>query len=282
MEWPSTTETSKIQVVNNNRYKVSVCDWMMLKRQKVGAMQLAQEVGADGLELDMGSLGKRVSFDNKFTEKQFQELFISECNRVGIQFSSIAMSGFYGQSFANRDNYEQLIDECIATMLALGVKVAFLPLGNQSDLAKNPELYPIILERMKVVAKKAEKAGVVIGIETSLDAKREAKLIDEIGSPAVRSYVNFSSILKRNGDIIKELKTLGKDRIIQIHASNTDGHWLENDPAINMPEVKKTLDKMGWSGWLVIERSRDTTDVHNVKKNFGANANYLKSVFQQK
>nr|WP_255493389.1 TIM barrel protein [Dysgonomonas sp. HDW5B] len=230
----------------------------------------------------MGSLGKRVSFDNKFTEKQFQELFISECNRVGIQLSSIAMSGFYGQSFANRDNYEQLIDECIATMQALGVKVAFLPLGNQSDLAKNPELYPIILERMKVVAKKAEKAGVVIGIETSLDAKREAKLIDEIGSPAVRSYVNFSSILKRNGDIIKELKTLEKDRIIQIHASNTDGHWLENDPAINMPEVKKTLDKMGWSGWLVIERSRDTTDVHNVKKNFGANANYLKSVFQQK
>lgn len=192
------------------------------------------------------------------------------------------MSGFYGQSFANRDNYEQLIDECIATMQALGVKVAFLPLGNQSDLAKNPELYPIILERMKVVAKKAENAGVVIGIETSLDAKGEAKLIDEIGSPAVRSYVNFSSILKRNGDIIKELKTLGKDRIIQIHASNTDGHWLENDPAINMPEVKKTLDKMGWNGWLVIERSRDTTDVHNVKKNFGANANYLKSVFQQK
>lgn len=282
MAWPSVTETSEIQVINNNRYKISVCDWMMLKRQKVGAMQLAQEVGADGLELDMGSLGKRVSFDNKFTEKHFQELFISECNRVGIQLSSIAMSGFYGQSFANRDNYEQLIDECIATMQALGVKVAFLPLGNQSDLAKNPELYPIILERLKVVAKKAEKAGVIIGIETSLDAKGEAKLIDKIGSPSVRSYVNFSSILKRNGDIIKELKTLGKDRIIQIHASNTDGHWLKNDPAINMPEVKKTLDKMGWSGWLVIERSRDTADVHNVKKNFGANANYLKSIFQQK
>ena len=134
---------------------------------------------------------------------------------------------------------------------------------------------------LKVVARKAETAGVVIGIETTLKAKEEAKLIDKIKSPAIKSYVNFSSILKRNGNIIKDLKTLGKDRIIQIHASNTDGFWLENDPAIDMAEIKKTLDKMGWSGWLVVERSRDVNDVHNVKKNYGANVRYLKSVFQK-
>lgn len=280
MEWPSLTETAEIQVVNNQRYKVSVCDWMMLKRQKVGAMELAKSIGADGLELDMGGLGKRVSFDNKLTEKHFQEMFIAECNRLGIQYSSLAMSAFYGQSFAKRDNYEQLIDECIATMKAMGIKVAFLPMGNQSDLVKEPELYNTVVERLKVVAKKAESAGVVIGIETTLTAKEEAKLIDKINSPSIKSYVNFSSIIKRNGNIIKDLKTLGKDRIIQIHASNTDGYWLENDPAINMPEIKKTLDKMGWSGWLVVERSRDTNDVHNVKKNYGANVRYLKQVFQ--
>lgn len=280
MKWPSLKETKEIQVVNNHRYKVSVCDWMMLKRQKVGAMELAEELGADGLELDMGGLGKRVSFDNKFTDKHFQELFISECNRLGIELSSIAMSAFYGQSFARRENYEGLIDECIATMKALGVKVAFLPMGNQSDLVKEPELYPVVLERLKVVAKKAEAAGVIIGIETTLPAKEEAKLIDKINSPSIRSYVNFSSILKRGGNIISDLKTLGKNRIIQIHASNTDGYWIENDPALDMKEVKATLDKMGWSGWLVVERSRDAKDVHNVKKNYGANARYLKSVFQ--
>jgi hydroxypyruvate isomerase len=49
---------------------------------------------------------------------------------------------------------------------------------------------------------------------------------------------------------------------------------------INMERVKATLDKMGWSGWLVIERSRDTKDVHNVKWNFSANAAYIKSIFQ--
>ncbi|MDR1884332.1 MAG: family 78 glycoside hydrolase catalytic domain [Prevotella sp.] len=281
MKWPSIKETEEVQVVNDNRYKVSVCDWMMLKRQKIGAIELAREIGADGLELDMGGLGKRISFDNKLTEKHFQKLFISECNRLGIRFSSIAMSAFYGQSFARRENYERLIDECIATMKALGVKVAFLPMGNQSDPVKEPELYPVVLERLKVVAKKAEAAGMIIGIETTLTAKEEARLVDRINSPGIRSYVNFSSILKRGGNIVKELNTLGKDRIVQIHASNTDGFWLENDPAVDMLEIRKTLDKMGWSGWLVVERSRDVKDVHNVKKNYGANVRYLKSVFQK-
>jgi alpha-L-rhamnosidase len=278
-QWSPNLLTEEVQIVNNQRYKVSVCDWMMLKRQKIGAIELAKEIGADGLELDLGGLGKNISFDNKLSDKKQRDLFISECNRLGIQFSSLALSAFYGQSFARRDNYEQLLDECISTMKALNIKVAFLPLGNQSDIVKEPELYPIVLERLKVAAKKAEAAGVVIGIETTLPAKGEAKLLDKINSPAIKSYVNFSSILKRNEDIVKALKTLGKDRIVQIHASNTDGYWIQDDPQLNMAKIKETLDKMGWSGWLVVERSRDTKDVHNVKKNYGANVTYLKRHF---
>lgn len=281
MKWPSATETSAIGVVNNQRYKVSACDWMMLKRQKIGAMQLAAEIGADGLELDMGGLGKRVAFDNKLRDTAFQEQFRAEFNKHGIQLSSIAMSAFYGQSFGKRENYEALIDDCIATMQVMGAKVAFLPLGNATDLKKEPELYQEVVRRLQVAGRKAEAAGVVIGVETNLTAKEEVALLKAVGSPAIKIYVNFSTILKRKGNILKELKTLGKDRIAQIHVSNTDGHWIENDPALDMHKVKQTLDKMGWSGWLVVERSRDTNDVHNVKWNYGANVRYLKSVFQE-
>jgi alpha-L-rhamnosidase len=279
-KWPSSTDKEEINAVNLNRYKVSVCDWMMLKRQKVGAITLAQEIGTDGVEVDMGSLGQRVDFLNNLNDKKTQEQFIAECNRLGMQISSIAMSAFYGQSFATRENYLALTEECIGVMKALKVKVAFLPLTNIPDLTKTPELYSTVLERLKEVAKKAEAAGVVIGIETSLPAKEEAKLIDQVASPSIRSYVNFSNILKRKDDVCKELKTLGKNRIVQIHITNTDGFWLENDPQVKMSKIKGTLDKMGWSGWLVIERSRDTKDVHNVKWNYSANAHYLKKMFQ--
>jgi hypothetical protein len=48
-----------------------------------------------------------------------------------------------------------------------------------------------------------------------------------------------------------------------------------------MKKVKKTLDEMGWSGWLVIERSRDANDPHNVKRNFTANTGYVKTIFEE-
>ncbi|RYD69749.1 MAG: sugar phosphate isomerase/epimerase, partial [Sphingobacteriales bacterium] len=77
-----------------------------------------------------------------------------------------------------------------------------------------------------------------------------------------------------------ELKILGRKNIIQIHATNDDGVWLQNDSKIDLKQIRATLDDMGWSGWLVVERSRDASQPTNVKYNFSANTSYLKSVFQ--
>lgn len=266
--------------IKKNRYKIAVCDWMILKRQKLGAFQRAKDIGADGVEVDMGGLGSRPTFDNKLADPVIRQQFLDEAKRLNLEIASIAMSGFYAQSFAKRDGVERMVQDCIDTMKAMKVKVAFLPLGVQGDLVKYPELRPVIVERLKAIAPKAEEAGVIIGLETALDAKGEVELLKEIGSPAIQIFFNFANPLEAGRDLYKELKILGKDRICQIHCTDKDGVWLQNNTRIDMPKVKKTLDKMGWSGWLVIERSRDANNPRDVVRNFGANAAYLKSVFQ--
>ncbi len=57
--------------------------------------------------------------------------------------------------------------------------------GHPLDLTKFPELRPVIVERLKAAGKQAKAAGVIIGIETSLPAADEVKLLDDIGSPAI-------------------------------------------------------------------------------------------------
>lgn len=264
------------------RYQVGVCDWMILKRQKLGAFQLAKDIGADGLELDMGGLGDRPTFDSKLGEPAVREQFLAKAKELDLRICSIAMSGFYAQSFPGRESVEQPVRDAIDTAKALDVKVIFLPLGVQGDLVKFPELRPAVVERLRAAGRQAEAAGVVIGVETALDAKGEVALLDEIASPAVKSYFNFANALENGRDVCAELRTLGKDRIAQIHASNTDGVWLQNDPQVDLPKIKATLDELGWGGWLVIERSRDATRTKaaDVKFNYGANAAYLKQVFQ--
>lgn len=274
---PASTKKNKEKEL---RYKIAVCDWMILKRQKKGAFQRTYEIGADGLELDMGGLGDRPSFDNKILNPAERRMLKDEIVKYNTQLSSIAMSGFYAQSFAERETVPLMIKDTINSMDLMGVKTAFLPLGVKSDLVKYPKLRPKVIERLKMAADMAEASGVVIGVETAYDAADEVKLLDEIDSPAIKSYFNFANALQNGRDLIHEIKTLGKDRICQIHCTDEDGVWLENNTRINMPEVKKTLDEIGWSGWLVIERSRDANNVRDVVGNYGANTMYLKSIFQ--
>jgi sugar phosphate isomerase/epimerase len=265
---------------SQQRYKVAVIDLMILKRQKISAIPLAREIGADGLELDMGGLGNRETFDSKLADPLVREQFLQQAKASNIEICSLAMTGFYAQSFATRPTYQMMVQDCLDTAKAMQVKVVFLPLGIQGDLLKYPELRVPIVERLKVAGKMAAKAGVVIGIESALDATAELALLKDIGSKAVKSYFNFSNAIKNGRDLQQELKILGKKQIIQIHCTNEDGVWLQNDPKIDLNKVKQTLDEMGWKGWLVVERSRDAKIPREVKQNFSANTRYLKSIFQ--
>ncbi len=265
-----------------NRYKVAACDWMMLKRQKLGSFKLMHELGGDGVEMDMGGLGVRDTFDNKFHHRHFRKLFRETADSLAVLVPSVAMSGFYGQSFLTHHNYKALVEDCLSTMRVMDSKVAYLPLGGiKEDWTKPGPARDELVKRLHVAGVMAEADGLVIGICTPLDAKENIRLLKEIGSPGIKIYYSFQTALDNHRDIISELKTLGKDRICQIHASNTDGVTLDRDTALDMPKIKETLDKMGWSGWLVVERSRDVKEVRNVKKNFGTNIKYLKEVFQK-
>ena len=269
-----------VQVLH--RYKIAVCDWMILKRQKIGSFKLVHELNGDGVELDMGSLGKRETFDNKLRDPHFQQLFRETAREFQLEVPSIAMSGFYGQSFLERANYEELVRECLNAMKVMDAKVAFLPLGGiKAGWEGEPALRAEVVKRLKKVGDMAAAEGLVIGIETQLDAKGDVKLLKEIDSFGIKIYFKFQNALENGRDLCKELKILGKKRICQIHCTDTDGVTLRFNERLDMNKVKKTLDKMGWSGWLVVERSRDKDDVQNVRKNYGTNIEYLKEVFQK-
>jgi len=264
------------------QYQVAACDWMMLKRQKLGEFQLARDIHADGVEMDMGPLGKRVAFDNKLREPQFQQLFRHTADSLGIQVPSIAMSGFFAQSFLKRDNYKELIMDCLQTMQVMGAKVAFLPLGGSGDEWKQPGAeHDEMVRRLCEVGEMAVLLGKVIAIRTQLPARANLSLLKEVGSQGIKIYYNLQDAVDQGIDPCQDMKQLGAKNIAQIHASLTDSVTLDEDPRIDMHRVKKTLDKMKWHGWLVVERSRNADDVRNVRGNYGRNVAYLKEIFQE-
>ena len=263
------------------RYRIGVCDWMVLKRQKLGEFKLAKELGCDGVEMDMGGLGKRDSFDNKMRQPEMARKFKYTADSLGIKIGAIAMSGFYGQSFANKASWRWLIEDCLNTMDIMKSNVAFLPLGGcGKNWTDSIPLRKEIVARLHEVGEMASGRGKVIGIDTPLDAKGNRKLLKEINSQGIKIFYKVQTAVENKLDIPKDIKKLGAENICAIHASNTDGVLLRNDQAVNLQKIKTMLDKLNWEGWLFVERSRDVSDVHNVKRNYGDNVKYLKEVFQ--
>jgi len=263
------------------QYKVGVCDWMILKRQKLGEFTLARQMGCDGIEMDMGGLGQREMFDNKMRNPQEAAHFKHVADSLDIEIGAVAMSGFYAQDLTKRDNYMALAEDCFDTMDRMGgTKVAFLPLGGcgndwSADKVKRAE----IVKRLHHIGEAAMARGKRVGIDTPLDAKGNLRLLKEIKSSGIAIFYKWQTIVENGLDVVKDIKTLGAKNICAIHASNTDGVWLRDDATLDVPKIKKTLDEMGWSGWLFVERSRDTTMVRNVKMNYSANVFFLKEIF---
>ena len=274
--WPCTVSAQQ-------RYRVAACDWMMLKRQKLGEFQLAKDIQADGIEMDMGPLGQRVMFENKLREVHFQQLFRRTADSLGIEVPSMAMSGFFAQNLLKRDNYLDLIDDCLQSMDVMGAKVAFLPLGGSGRewQQAGSEDHREMVSRLHQIGERAKKAGKLVAIRTGLNAQETLCLLKEVKSKGIKVYYNMQDAVDQHLDPCEELQILGCKNVAQIHASLTDSVTLDKDPRIDLHKVKQTLDKMHWKGWLVIERSRNAKDVRNVRGNFGTNVAYLKEIFQE-
>ena len=274
--WPYTVSAQQ-------RYRVAACDWMMLKRQKLGEFQLAKDIQADGIEMDMGPLGQRVMFENKLREVHFQQQFRRTADSLGIEVPSMAMSGFFAQNLLKRDNYLDLIDDCLQSMDVMGAKVAFLPLGGSGREWQQAGTndYREMVSRLHQIGERARKAGKVVAIRTGLNAQETLCLLKEIKSKGIKVYYNLQDAVDQHLNPCEELQILGSKNVAQIHASLTDSVTLDKDPRIDLHKVKQTLDKMHWKGGLVVERSRNAKDVRNVRGNFGTNVAYLKEIFQE-
>lgn len=273
----STAPTSASGV--GQRYKVAASDWMMLKRQRPGALTLAKECGLDGIELDMGPLGKRPDFQNQLRDETFRANYLQQAKALGLEISSLALSAFYGQPIADHPKAEQLCTDWIELIPKVTTRVGFVPVifAKADEPAKGMGKAAGLFKQL---APKAERAGVRLGLNTPLDAAGNERLLNDIGSPAVGIAYNCGEAVDAKRDVYAELQRLGKDRIAQIIPTLSDGVWLEKDQRLDLPRMKQLLDEMGWSGWLVLQRSRDAAKARDVRYNFGANAKYVKSVFQ--
>ena len=255
-------------------YKVGICDWDL--RGSMGnpeCFAVAKELGIQGIQVSY-------TLDGKFTlrnSKENRRLFKEAAKKTNVGFASLAMGLLNSRPFAREADAEEWVSDCLDAMQDLEVDQVLLAFFSAGNLVDKPEDQKSTIEKLKRLAPKAEKLGKILVIESYLNAEDHLKIIDAVGSDAVKVYYDVQNATNMGYDIFREMELLGKKKLIsQLHLKD-DKKRLENS-SIDLKRVRKTLEEIEYFGWLVVESSVEG----DWKESQAANAKFVRSLFEIK
>ncbi len=251
-------------------FKLAVCDWTIGKTTDPGSLEAAKRIGLDGVQVDFGR-GKE---NLPLFDADLQKRFLDEVLRQDIEIASLAMGVLNNIPYKSDPRAERWVAEGIDVCKALGVNVVLLAFFGNGDLRDDEKGKDVVVERLKRVAPKAEKAGVFLGVESWLSAEQHLEIIDRVGSPAVKVYYDVANSNMAGYDIYKEIRQLGKN-ICEFHAKDYDD--LYGKGSIDFERVREAIDDIGYRGWLVMEGTKMPL---GVEESCRYDAEYLRGIFR--
>ncbi|MHC4797256.1 MAG: sugar phosphate isomerase/epimerase family protein, partial [Planctomycetota bacterium] len=123
---------------------------------------------------------------------------------------------------------------------------------------------------------RAEKAGVIVGLENTISAEANMTILEACKSKYVQVYYDVYNLQVSGGkDAIKEIKLLGKENLCEIHFKE-GGNYLGGSGKIDWQAVVNTLKEIGYNNWITLETSSPSKDLISDTKR---NAKYVRNLF---
>jgi sugar phosphate isomerase/epimerase len=113
---------------------------------------------------------------------------------------------------------------------------------------------------LRELGKEAEKAGVLLGLENTISAEDNARIMERSRSKAVQVFYDVGNSTNAGFDPVQEIRWLGKSRICQIHLKDR-GYMGEGK--IDFPAVMRAIADIGYQGFADLETSSPSGSVEN-------------------
>lgn len=258
---------------NKKRFHIGACDWSIGKSSDVGAFALAKEIGLQGLMVNMGSAANNLHLRQTSVQQAFKEASVY----TGVKISSIAIGELNNVPYKQDPRTEQWVWDSIDVAKNLDVPVVLLAFFAKNDLRGDEQGIKEVIRRLKGVAPKAEQAGVILGIESYLDAADHLRIIDAVGSKNIQVYYDFRNTADAGFDPVAEFHKLGKDRICELHMK--ENGMLLGKGTLDWQKIGAAIDESGFygDGWMQIEWAMP--DKADVVDSYKQNFSFLKKHF---
>ena len=276
---PVSCEMSKAKSCGKG-FKIGSCDWTFGKMADVSAFEDAKRYGLDGLQVDFGSAEDELPLRKAEVQQKYREAL----KGGGLEIASLAMVGLGWVPYKSDPRWEQWAGDGIEATKAMGEEVLLFGFFGERDLSTDAEGRQILTSKLKRLAPKAEKAGVIIALESWMSAEQNMEIIDKVGSSAVQVYYDVGNSKNKGYDIYKEIRSLGNEHICQFHAKDY-GADLFGEGDVDFNRVREAIDDIGYRGWIVFEDTtwapKEAVTAEQETK-FRKNIAYLRRVFPRK
>ncbi len=242
------------------RFRVGVTDWNLRQTAKIESVALAKKLGFDGVQI---SIGRKMELN----DKALQQSFLAESKRLGQPLTSLCLDILHVNGLKSDPLGQRWTAEAIPIAKAMGVKVILLPFFGKWALKTQAEM-DFVGDALKEIAPAAQKAGVILGLEDTISARDNVRIMERSKSPAVLTYYDVGNSTQNGFDVIEEIRWLGNKRICEVHLKDNPGYLGQGK--INFTAVVNALVEIGFDKWAQLECDAPSGSVENdMTKNLG-------------
>jgi sugar phosphate isomerase/epimerase len=209
-------------------------------------------------------------------QESVQKQYQIAAQKLGVAIGGIAIGQLNGVPYKSDPRTDAWVRDSIEVAAAMGCKVVLLAFFGKGDLKGDVEGTRNVISKLKEVAPLAEEKGIILGIESWLDAKEHMHIINSVGSSNVQVYYDVANSNKMGYDIYEEIRWLGKEHICEFHAK--ENGFLLGQGRVDFKRFKKAIDAIDYSGWIQIEGA--VPKEAKMYPSYIQNNSYLRSILE--
>lgn len=161
------------------RFKIGACEWS-LRKSDPSCFEVAKQIGLDGVQVDIG----RVTNNLWLRRADVQQKYLAAATASGLEIASLAMAELNNIGLKSEPRAAIWLHDSIDVAKALGVHVILVAQFYAGELRNDKPGVDRTVELLKELAPRAEKAGVILGLENYLNAEQNLDILSRVKSAA--------------------------------------------------------------------------------------------------
>jgi sugar phosphate isomerase/epimerase len=258
--------------------KIGVMDTTLRRPRSPEAFAAAAAMGFEGVQVSVGRAEDGAPLP--LSDAALQQRLAAASRQHRMPVNSTYLDILHVNCLKNDRAGLARSREGIAITKALGAPILMLVFFGKCALETAAER-DAVAAPLKELAPEAARAGVILGFENLLTAGENARVLDRVGSPALKVYYDVGNAANLVGvDPAQEIRWMGRDRICQFHLK--DKGYL-GEGKVDLKAVLAAIADTGFEGYANLETPAPSGKVdEDLKRNLAYTRRMAEEVEQQR